>query len=363
MKKTRLYKNQMDMGAKMVEFFGWEMPLEYSGIREEHLAVRKQAGLFDVSHMGEILVSGPQALDYVQFLTPNDASRLDTQKAQYSALTTPEGTFIDDMLVYKLDDREYLLVVNAANTDKDFEWVLNHKSGFDVEVENVSDQYTQLALQGPKSMDILRSLTEIGLEDMKPFRVRRGRVCGEDSLVSRTGYTGEDGFEIYTLSTRPEKIWESIFERGEKFGVKPIGLGARDTLRLEACLMLYGNDIDDTTTVLEAGLGWLIKFKKGDFLGRDRLLRQKEEGVKRQIAGFEMLGRGIARHDYPVFIGDEEVSKVTSGTFSPYFKKSIGLTYVPVRYLEPGTKIAIGIRDKKVEAEIVTIPFYSRKQK
>ncbi len=362
MKITKLYKNHKEMGAKMVEFFGWEMPLEYSGIREEHLAVRKQAGLFDVSHMGEILVSGPQALDYVQFLTPNDASRLDTQKAQYSALTTTEGTFVDDMLVYKLKDTEYLLVVNAANTDKDFEWVLSHKSGFEVEAKNVSDQYTQLALQGPKAIDILKLLTDIELEDMKPFRVRRGLVCEEVSIVSRTGYTGEDGFEIYTLSQRPEKIWESIFEKGEKFGVKPIGLGARDTLRLEACLMLYGNDIDDTTTVLEAGLGWLIKFKKGDFMGRDRLLSQKEEGVKRRIVGFEMLGRGIARHGYPVFIGEKEVSKVTSGTFSPYFKKSIGLTYLPIQYLEPGTQIAIGIRDKKVEAEVVEIPFYSRKK-
>jgi len=352
MKKTRLYKNHKDMGAKMVEFFGWEMPVEYSGIREEHLAVRKQAGLFDVSHMGEILVSGPQALDYVQFLT---------QKAQYSALTTPKGTFVDDMLVYKLEDTQYLLVVNAANTDKDFEWVLSYKSGFNVEVRNVSDQYTQLALQGPKAIDILKSLTDIGLEDMKPFQVRWGQVCGEESIVSRTGYTGEDGFEIYTLSPRPEKIWESIFEKGEKFGVKPIGLGARDTLRLEACLMLYGNDIDDTTTALEAGLGWLVKFKKGDFMGRESLFRQKEEGVKRRIAGFEMLGRGIARHDYPVFIGEEEVSKVTSGTFSPSFKKSIGLTYLPVQYLEPGTHIAIGIRDKKVEAKVVDMPFYSRK--
>jgi len=363
MKKTRLYKYHKDSGAKLVDFFGWEMPVEYSSIVEEHNTVRQKAGLFDVSHMGEILISGSQALDYVQFLTPNDASRLNTQKAQYSALTTPQGTFVDDMLVYKLSDNRYLLVVNAANTDKDFDWVKSHKEDFDVEVKNMSDQYTQLALQGPKSLAILKPLTDIGLEEMKPFRVRRGKVKGEESIVSRTGYTGEDGFEIYTLSSNPGKIWESILKQGKKFDIRPIGLGARDTLRLEACLMLYGNDIDETTTVLEAGLGWLVKFKKGDFLGRETLLRQKQEGIKRKIAGFEIKGRGIARHDYPVFVKGKEVSKVTSGTFSPYFKKSIGLTYLPIQYTEPGQNIEVGIRGKKVEAEVVKIPFYSRKKK
>ena len=363
MKKTRLYIYHKDSGAKLVDFFGWEMPVEYSSIVEEHNAVRQKAGLFDVSHMGEILVYGSQALDYVQYLTPNDASLLNTQKAQYSALTTPQGTFVDDMLVYKLSDTDYLLVVNAANTDKDFDWVKNHTKDFDVKVKNMSDQYTQLALQGPKALQILKPLTDIELEEMKPFRVRKGKVKGEDALVSRTGYTGEDGFEIYTLSSNPGEIWESILEEGKKFGIKPIGLGARDTLRLEACLMLYGNDIDETTTVLEAGLGWLVKFNKGDFLGRDSLLRQKEEGIKKKITGFEVKGRGIARHGYPVFIEGKEVSKVTSGTFSPYFKKSIGLAYLPITHKEPGQKIEIGIRGKKVEAEVVQTPFYSRKKK
>jgi len=363
MKKTRLYNYHKDSGAKLVDFFGWEMPVKYSSIVEEHNAVREKAGLFDVSHMGEIRVSGPQALDYVQFLTPNDASRLNTQKAQYSALTTPQGTFVDDMLVYKLGENDYLLVVNAANTDKDFDWVESHQKDFDVEVKNMSDSYTQLALQGPKAIDILKPLTEIELEDMKPFRVRKGRVQDEEALVSRTGYTGEDGFEIYTLSENPDKIWDAILERGKKFGIKPVGLGARDTLRLEACLMLYGNDIDETTTVLEAGLGWLVKFKKGDFLGRDTLLKQKEEGIKRKISGFEIKGRGIARHGYPVYVDGKEVSKVTSGTFSPYFKKSIGLAYLPVTHNDPGQNIEIGIRGKKVKAEVVRTPFYSRKKK
>ncbi|MBD3415399.1 MAG: glycine cleavage system aminomethyltransferase GcvT [Candidatus Aminicenantes bacterium] len=362
MRKTRLYNCHIQSNAKMVEFFKWKMPVEYSGIVEEHNAVRTRVGLFDVSHMGEILISGTQALDLVQYLTPNDASRLNPQKAQYSALTTPEGTFVDDMLVYMRDDTKYLLVVNAANTDKDFEWIQKHQSRFDAEVKNVSDEYTQLALQGPRSVDVLTPLTDLDLEEMKPFRVRQGKVAGEEAMVSRTGYTGEDGFEVYTLSLNPEKIWDSLLEEGQRFQIKPVGLGARDTLRLEACLMLYGNDIDDTTTVLEAGLGWLIKFKKGEFLGRESLMRQKEEGIKKRIAGFEIKGRGIARHDYPVFIEGTEVSKVTSGTFSPYFKKSIGLTYLPVAHTEPGKKIEIGIRGKKVEAEVVTTPFYSRKK-
>ncbi|MFW6140834.1 MAG: glycine cleavage system aminomethyltransferase GcvT [Acidobacteriota bacterium] len=363
MKKTRLYRYHKGFGAKLVDFFGWEMPVEYSSIVEEHNAVRQRAGLFDVSHMGEILVSGPQALDYVQFLTPNDATRVNTQKAQYSALTTPKGTFVDDLLVYKLSNTDYLLVVNAANTDKDYDWVQSHKKNFDVKVKNLSDQYSQLALQGPKAADILKPLTDIELEDMKPFRVRNGKIRDEEVFVSRTGYTGEDGFEIYTLSMNPGKIWESIIEEGNNFEIKPVGLGARDTLRLEACLMLYGNDIDETTTVLEAGLGWLVKFEKGDFIGRESLLRQKEEGIKRKLAGFEVTGRGIARQGYPVFVEGKEVSKVTSGTFSPYLKKSIGLTYLPISHKEPGQNIEISIRGRKVEAKVVKIPFYSRKKK
>jgi aminomethyltransferase len=364
MNKTRLHACYKKLDAKLVEFFGWEMPIEFSGILTEHMAVRKNAGLFDVSHMGELLVSGKQALDYIQFLTPNNAARLSPGKAQYSALTTPEGTFVDDLLVYCLEEDTFLLVVNAANIDKDFQWVVSHKNGFDVEVINKSENYTQLALQGPKALEILSPLTDSALDlaGQKSFEFGIGKVAGEEALVSRTGYTGEDGFEIYTLSTDPEKIWDAILEEGKDLGVLPIGLGARDTLRLEANLMLYGNDIDETTTVLEAGLKWLVKFKKGDFLGREALLKQKEEGIKRKIIGFEITGRGIARSHYPVFVEGKKVSDVTSGTYSPYLKKSIGLTYLPIDFTEVGKEFEVVIREKKVGAIVIPTPFYKRSE-
>ncbi len=360
MKTTRLHDNHIKLKGRMIEFFGWEMPVEYSGIMDEHLAVRNQAGLFDVSHMGEILVSGPQALEYVQHLTPNNAARTSPEKAQYSALTTPEGTFVDDLLVYCLDETHYLLVVNAANTDKDFEWIRTHTEGFEVTVENVSDRYSQLALQGRKAVDILKTLTPADLEALGSFAVVHTEVAGIASMVSRTGYTGEDGFEIYTQSETPGIIWDALMDKGEAHGLKPIGLGARDTLRLETCLMLYGNDIDDTTTVLEAGLRWLVKFKKGDFLGRETLLKQKEEGLARKLAGFEVVGRGIARSHYPVFVGGNRVSEVTSGTFAPFLKKSIGLTYLPIESTEVGTDLEIEVRGKRIPARVVEIPFYKR---
>ncbi|MFP4081197.1 MAG: glycine cleavage system aminomethyltransferase GcvT [Candidatus Aminicenantes bacterium] len=363
MKKTRLHSAHKKWGAKMIEFFGWEMPVEFSGVIDEHLAVRKKAGLFDVSHMGEILISGKQALDLVQYLSPNDAGRLSSGKSQYSALTTAQGTFVDDLLVYCLTPEEYLLVVNAANSDKDHEWIHRHKQGFEVKVENKSQDYTQLALQGPKALDILQPMTEINLEEMRPFRFSGGELEGEKVLISRTGYTGEDGFEIYTLSLNPEKIWEALLDGGKEYGLVPAGLGARDTLRLEATLMLYGNDIDETTTVLEAGLGWLVKFEKGDFLGREALLKQKEKGIKRKIAGFEILGAGIARPHYPVFADHKKVSEVTSGSYSPYLKKSIGLTYLPLEYTQKGTEIEVGIRNRKAQARVVSIPFYKRNKK
>jgi len=360
MKKTRLNVLHKKLGGRMIEFFGWEMPVEFSGIINEHLSVRTKAGLFDVSHMGEITITGKQALDYVQLLTPNDASRLTPDRAQYSALTTPEGTFVDDLLVYCLSPEEYLLVVNASNSDKDYEWILNHQAGFDVLVQNKSDDYTQLALQGPLALETLQPLTGIELDEMKSFRSRRGKMAGEEVLVSRTGYTGEDGFEIYTLSSHPEKIWEAILEQGKESGVVPVGLGARDTLRLEAKLMLYGNDIDETTTVYEAGLGWLVKFDKGDFLGREMLLKQKDEGIQRKLVGFELTETGIARPHYPVFSEGEKVSEVTSGSYSPTLKKSIGLTYLPLGRTEIGTEFEVGIRGKPTKAQVVPTPFYKR---
>lgn len=362
MKKTHLFECQQSLGGKMIEFFGWNMPVEFKGIIDEHMAVRKKAGLFDVSHMGEISIKGPESLQFLQYLTPNDVSLLFPIKAQYTALTTEKGTFVDDLLIYCLGENDYLLVVNAANTEKDYEWILSHKGEFKVWVENESDRYTQMALQGPKALDILQPLTEVRFDEMKMFGASWGSIAGEKVLISRTGYTGEDGFEIYTLSLKPERIYNLIMKSGKPYEILPIGLGARDTLRLEATLLLYGNDIDDATTVLEAGLGWLVKFKKGDFLGSKALLKQKEKGIKKKIVGFEITGRGIARSHYPVFIRGEKFSEVTSGTYSPYLKKSIGLTYLPIKFTEVGTEIAIEVRGKLIPAKIIPLPFYKREK-
>ena len=360
MKKTRLYDWHRKLNGRMIEFFGWELPVEYSGIIEEHLAVRQAAGLFDVSHMGEFLIRGKDALALVQHLTPNDAARLAPYQVQYSALTTPQGTFVDDLLIYCLGPEEYFLVPNAANTDKDYAWIIAHKAGFEAEVENASDRYTQLALQGPKSQEILQPLTDVDLPGLKRFWARPGKVAGVDSLISRTGYTGEDGFEIYMTAPEPGVVWEEITRTGSPHGLLPVGLGARDTLRLEADLMLYGNDIDETTTVLEADLKWIVKFKKGDFLGRDALEKQLAEGIKRKIVGFELREKGIPRTHYPVFVQGQKVGEVTSGTYSPYLKKSIGLVYLPIEQAEIGVELEVGIRDKRVAGVVVPTPFYRR---
>jgi aminomethyltransferase len=364
MKKTRLKAIHKESGARMVEFAGWEMPVEYQGIIDEHLAVRTKAGLFDVSHMGEIFVEGQEALAYVQYLTPNDVARLLPGQVQYTALTTAEGTFVDDLLVYCFSSpNRYLLVVNAANTDKDYAWVKEKSAPFKVEVTNRSDDYSQLALQGPLAQEILQPLTDIDLSQMKSFHFAFGKVAGIDCLVSRTGYTGEDGFEIYTLSEHPEIIWKVIIKEGRPKGLLPVGLGARDTLRLEAKLMLYGNDISDKTTVLEADLKWIVKFHKGDFLGKTALEKQLQEGLKKKLVGFEVVDKGIARPHYPVFIKGEKVSEVCSGTFAPYLKKALGLVYLPIDYTEIGTEFEIGIRDKKHKAKVIPTPFYKREKK
>ncbi len=363
MNKTRLNALHKKLGAKMIEFFGWEMPLEFKGIIDEHIAVRTRAGLFDVGHMGEIAITGKDALAYVQHLTPNDAGRLAPNQVQYTALTTPRGTFVDDMLVYCLGPERYFLVVNASNADKDFAWIRDNAKGFDVKVENASDAWSQLALQGPRAREILQPLTPINLAEMKYFWSAPGQVAGVECLVSRTGYTGEDGFEIYTLSAQPDKIAEAILAEGQKFGILPVGLGARDTLRLEARLPLYGNDIDDTTTVLEADLKWIVKFKKGDFLGKDVLEKQLAEGLKRKIVGFEVVDKGIARPHYPVFVKGQPVSQVASGTFAPFLKKAIGTVYLPIEATEVGTEFEVGIRDKRVRAKVVPSPFYKRPEK
>ncbi len=360
MKKTRLNEAHKRYGGRMIEFAGWEMPVEYSGIMPEHVAVRTAAGLFDVSHMGEVTVKGADALRFLQWLTPNDVARLAPGQVQYTALTTPEATFVDDMLIYCMGPEDYFLVVNAANTDKDFAWIKGHTSGFSVEVENLSDAYSQLALQGPKAEAILQPLTDIDLAAMKSFTWVRGRVAGKACLVSRTGYTGEDGFEIYTTDTDPAHIWDAVMDRGKPVGLLPVGLGARDTLRLEAKLMLYGNDITDKTTVLEADLKWIVKFQKGDFLGKAVLEKQLAEGLKRKLAGFEVVGGGIARPHYPVFYRGEKVSEVCSGTFAPFLKKAIGLAYLPVEATAVGTEFEVGIRDRRAKAVVISTPFYKR---
>jgi aminomethyltransferase len=360
MKKTRFNDLHRRMGGKMIEFFGWDMPVEYSGVIPEHMAVRTKAGLFDVSHMGEVLITGRDALRYVQWLTPNDAAKLAPGQVQYTALMTPESTFVDDMLVYCMGPEEYFLVVNAANDDKDFAWIAGHTQGFAVKVEHQSDATSQLALQGPLAEAILRPLTDIDLAGMKSFHWARGKVAGKACLVSRTGYTGEDGFEIYTTDPDPGIIWTTLIETGRPLGLLPIGLGARDTLRLESKLMLYGNDITDKTTVLEADLKWIVKLQKGDFLGKPVIEKQLAEGLTRKLAGFEMAEPGIARPHYPVYYQGRKVSEVASGTFAPFLKKAIGLVYLPIEATAVGTEIEVEIRGKKALAKVVPTPFYKR---
>ncbi|MFQ5776641.1 MAG: glycine cleavage system aminomethyltransferase GcvT [Terriglobia bacterium] len=358
-RKTALNPVHRALGARMVNFAGWDMPVEYSGIIQEHRAVRTAAGLFDVSHMGQIEVRGPQALALVQQVTCNDAARLAVGQAQYSALLTSEGTFVDDILVHKLSDTHYFLCVNAANRKKDFEHIrAQNRCG--AEVENTSDNYTQLALQGPKAAVILAPLTSLDLGSLCTYRFRFGQAAGVDALIARTGYTGEDGFEFYVDPDHSETLWSALVAAGEKRGLVPAGLGARNTLRLEACYALYGNEIDDTTTVWEANLGWICKLNKGKFTGRAALRAQKEKGIERRLVGFEMRARGIARDTYPVFVDGRKCGCVTSGSPAPFLQKNIGLAYVPVAAAAVGTRIEIGIRSQRVAAEIVPTPFYKR---
>jgi aminomethyltransferase len=346
----------------MVDFAGWHMPVQYVGVIDEHNAVRTRAGLFDVSHMGEVTVRGRQALDCLQWLTCNDVARLETGRAHYNALTMPNGTFVDDLLIYKIGDEDYLLVLNAANTPKDVEWITSHASGFEAQVEDVSSRYAQLALQGPRAQEILQGMVAEPLERVRYFSFLELRLLGVDAIVSRTGYTGEDGFEIYIAPSGAEELWYDLLGAGAPHGLVPIGLGARDTLRLEAKLMLYGNDIDDTTTVLEADLGWIVKFKKGEFIGRDVLARQAEVGIERKLVGFETKGRAVARHGYGAFKDGKRVGGITSGSFSPFLKKNIGLVYLPVDMAEPGTLFDIEIRGRRSPAVVVETPFYKRKR-
>ena len=362
MKKTTLNKAHYLLKGKMVEFAGWDMPVQFSGVSEEHVAVRTAGGLFDVSHMGEIRFKGPQALDAVQYITSNNVAKLEPGKIHYSGLLTEKGCFVDDLLVYMVNENEFFLVVNAANIDKDFNYMKAKTGQFDVDIKNESDEYTQIAIQGPNAEKLLSRFTDTDLSVIPYYHFTFGKVKGMDNIISRTGYTGEDGFEIYFKADADtaSALFLELAEKGKEFGFVPVGLGARDTLRLEAGMSLYGNDIDDSHTVLEANLGWILKLKKGDFLGKEVLLKQKEEGISRKLMGFEVVDRGIARHGYPVFIGGKEAGVVTSGTFAPYLKKAIGMAYLPIEHSEPGKEFQVGIRNKMVTAKVVELPFYKR---
>ena len=360
MKNTALTEKHISLGAKMVPFAGYNMPVQYEGINAEHATVRNAVGVFDVSHMGEFILKGENALDLIQRVTSNDASKLYDGKIQYSCLPNETGGIVDDLLVYRIDEKTYMLVVNASNIEKDWNWIQKFNDK-DVEMHNISDQTSLLAVQGPKAADALQSLTDMDLASMEYYTFKKGKFAGVDNvLVSATGYTGAGGFEVYFENEHAEKIWDAIFNAGAEFGIKPIGLGARDTLRLEMGFCLYGNDIDDTTSPMEAGLGWVTKFTK-EFTNSAALLAQKEAGVSRKLVGFEMVDRGIPRHDYVVVDADgNQIGKVTSGTQSPSLQKAIGIAYVSKEFAKEGTEIFIDIRNNKVKAKIVKFPFLKK---
>ncbi len=366
LKQTPLNAAHRRMGGRMVDFGGWDMPVQYPpGTIEEHTRTRTRAGLFDVSHMGEIDVRGPEAIPFINRLCSNDVTKLVDGQAHYSALTTPEGTVVDDLLVYRFGPELLTLVVNASTTDKDFEWIKSHYAGEAVELKNVSADYCQLALQGPAALRILQTLTAIPLAEIKYYHFRKGEVDSVPSIISRTGYTGEDGFEVYAAADKAEQLWDRILDAGNygsPEGIVPCGLAARNTLRLEAGMALYGHEIDETTTLLEANLGWICKLNKGDFTGRERLARQKEEGVRRRLVGFEVTDRGIARDGQEVLIDGVPAGRVTSGSPAPFLKKNVGLAYVPAEHSSEGQELQIDVRGRLVTARVVATPFYKRER-
>ncbi|NTE02136.1 glycine cleavage system aminomethyltransferase GcvT [Agrobacterium tumefaciens] len=358
MNNTALTEKHIALGAKMVPFAGYNMPVTYEGINAEHATVRNGVGVFDVSHMGEFILKGENALDLIQRVTSNDASKLYDGKVQYSCLPNHDGGIVDDLLVYRIDEKTYMLVVNASNIEKDWNWIQQFNTN-DVEMHNISDQTSLLAIQGPKAADALQTLTDIDLASMEYYTFIKGTFAGVDNVViSATGYTGAGGFEIYFENEHADKIWDAIFEAGKAQNIKPIGLGARDTLRLEMGFCLYGNDIDDTTSPIEAGLGWITKFSK-PFTNSEALLAQKEAGIQKKLVGFEMIDRGIPRHDYE--IADAEgniIGKVTSGTQAPSLQKAIGMGYVAKDFSKEGAEIFINIRNTPIKAKVVKFPFY-----
>ncbi len=360
-KKTALNAWHRAHGGRMVEFAGWDMPVEYSGVSAEHRAVRTRAGMFDVSHMGEIEIAGKDALAAVQHITSNDASRLKVGQAHYSALTTSKGTFVDDLLVYRFADQHFLVVVNASNTDKDYAHIVEHIKGIgDAAAVNSSSRYELIAVQGPKAREIVQKVTTLDLSAIRYYRFTHGEVAGARATLSRTGYTGEDGFEIFVAPGVAVRVWEALLDAGREFDLIPCGLGARDTLRLEAAMRLYGNDIDDSTTVLEADLEWIVGWNKAEFIGKDALAAQKSRGLARRLVGFEMVDRGIARHGYDVYDGGGKIGVVTSGTQTPFLKKAVGMAYVPVAKTAPGREFEVDIRGRRMRARVVPLPFYKR---
>ncbi len=360
MKSTSLTNTHIALGAKMVPFAGYNMPVSYKGLNEEHQVVRTGVGVFDVSHMGEFILKGPNALDLIQRVTSNDAAVLTDGKAQYSCLPNNDGGIVDDLLVYKIDNETYMLVVNAGNIDKDWNWISKHNTA-GVDMKNISDDTSLLAVQGPKAIDALQKLTDVKLADIPYYSFVKGKFNGIDNVViSNTGYTGAGGFELYFENQYAQKMWDGIFNSGEEFNIKPIGLGARDTLRLEMGFCLYGNDIDDTTSPIEAGLGWITKFNK-EFTNKANIEQHKLQGVSKKLVGFEMIDRGIPRHDYPIADASGAIiGKVTSGTQSPSLNKAIGLGYVKTEFSKADTEIFIIIRDKPIKAKVCKIPFLKK---
>lgn len=363
LKKTPLNAVHRELGGKMVDFGGWDMPVQYpAGVIEEHMATRTRAGLFDVSHMGEIWVEGHDAIEFVNRITTNDVTKLVDGQAHYSAFPNEQGGVVDDLLVYRFFEDKLLLVVNAGTTDKDWAWITSHKKDENITLTNVSADYCQIAIQGPKALEILQKLTDVDLDAIKYYYFTTGKVDNVEAIISRTGYTGEDGFEVYAAADKAEQLWNKMLETGASEGILPCGLAARNTLRLEAAMSLYGHELDDDISTLEANLGWITKLQKGEFIGKDQIVELKEAGLKRKLVGFEMKEPGIARDGFDVYSDDEKVGVVTSGSPAPFLKKNIGLAFVPPELANVGQEIKIDIRGKKAAAKIVPTPFYKREK-
>ena len=360
LKVTPLIEIHKELGAKLVPFAGWNMPIQFAGVLGEHNCVREKVGLFDVSHMGEVEVEGGGAKNFLQYLLSNDLDKMSDGSILYSLMCYENGGVVDDLLVHRFSENHYFLCVNASNSDKDYQWIVKNSTSFDVNVKNISSETSQLALQGPNAVNVLQPLCDVSLNDLSYYNFKKGRVNNVESIISRTGYTGEDGFELYITPEKVSEVYRSLINEGQPYGIQPIGLGARDTLRMEMGYSLYGNEINDKPTPLDAGLGWVIKFNKGEFLGREHLLKQKEQGLQRKLVGVKLLTRGVPRSHYQVFKNGKSAGEVTSGTFSPTCKTGIGLCYVSKEYADIGSHLEVQIRNQLVAAEVVKLPFVPR---